>query len=122
MKIEKVVIPVAGLGTRLLPATKSQPKEMLPVGRKPVVQYVVEEMLEQSFKKILFITGRDKRSIEDHFDRDPELKCYLPGIPRAMYMPYPFQIIQSTDSMLISYEFADASRIINMKDHQESQD
>lgn len=73
MTIEKVVIPVAGLGTRLLPATKSQPKEMLPVGRKPVVQYVVEEMVEQGLKKILFITGRDKRSIEDHFDRDPEL-------------------------------------------------
>ncbi|MBI2190375.1 MAG: UTP--glucose-1-phosphate uridylyltransferase [Planctomycetes bacterium] len=73
MSIEKVVIPVAGLGTRLLPATKSQPKEMLPVGRKPVVQYVVEEMVEQGLKKILFITGRDKRSIEDHFDRDPEL-------------------------------------------------
>lgn len=73
MEIEKVVVPVAGLGTRLLPATKSQPKEMLPVGRKPVVQYVVEEMVEQGLKKILFITGRDKRSIEDHFDRDPDL-------------------------------------------------
>ncbi len=73
MEIEKVVIPVAGLGTRLLPATKSQPKEMLPIGRKPVVQYVVEEMVDQGLKKILFVTGRDKRSIEDHFDRDPEL-------------------------------------------------
>jgi UTP--glucose-1-phosphate uridylyltransferase len=73
MNIEKVVIPVAGLGTRLLPATKSQPKEMLPVGRKPVVQYVVEEMVDQGLKKILFITGKDKRSIEDHFDRDPEV-------------------------------------------------
>ncbi|MDA0747111.1 MAG: UTP--glucose-1-phosphate uridylyltransferase [bacterium] len=73
MDIQKVVIPVAGLGTRLLPATKSQPKEMLPIGRKPVVQYVVEEMVEQDLKKILFITGREKRSIEDHFDRDPEL-------------------------------------------------
>jgi len=77
MAIQKVVIPVAGLGSRLLPATKSQPKEMLPVGRKPVVQYVVEEMVEQNLKKILFITGRDKRSIEDHFDRDPELLGYL---------------------------------------------
>ena len=77
MDIEKVVIPVAGLGTRLLPATKSQPKEMLPVGRKPVVQYVVEEAIEQGLKKILFITGRDKRTIEDHFDRDPELHNYL---------------------------------------------
>ncbi|MDP6730435.1 MAG: sugar phosphate nucleotidyltransferase, partial [SAR324 cluster bacterium] len=77
MKIEKVVIPVAGLGTRLLPATKSQPKEMLPIGNKPVVQYVVEEMVEQGLNKILFVTGRDKRSIEDHFDRDPELHSYL---------------------------------------------
>ncbi|MDP6779744.1 MAG: UTP--glucose-1-phosphate uridylyltransferase [Candidatus Latescibacteria bacterium] len=73
MEIEKVVVPVAGMGTRLLPATKSQPKEMLPIGRKPVVQYVVEEMVEQGLKKILFVTGRDKRSIEDHFDRDPDL-------------------------------------------------
>ena len=77
MDIEKVVIPVAGLGTRLLPATKSQPKEMLPIGRKPVVQYVVEEAIEQDLKKILFITGRDKHTIEDHFDRDPELQNYL---------------------------------------------
>ncbi|MBI4531213.1 MAG: UTP--glucose-1-phosphate uridylyltransferase [Candidatus Latescibacteria bacterium] len=75
--INKVVIPVAGLGTRLLPATKSQPKEMLPVGRKPVVQYVVEEMIEQHLTKYLFITGRSKRSIEDHFDRDPYLMSKL---------------------------------------------
>lgn len=80
MEIQKVVIPVAGLGTRLLPATKSQPKEMLPVGRKPVVQYVVEEMIEQGLGKIMFITGRDKRSIEDHFDRDPELLNHLAQI------------------------------------------
>lgn len=73
MTIDKVVIPVAGLGTRLLPATKSQPKEMLPIGRKPIVQYVVEEMIAQGLRKFLFITGRNKRSIEDHFDRDPEL-------------------------------------------------
>lgn len=73
MTIDKVVIPVAGLGTRLLPATKSQPKEMLPVGRKPIVQFVVEEMVAQGLRKLLFITGRNKRSIEDHFDRDPDL-------------------------------------------------
>jgi len=77
MNIRKVVIPVAGPGTGLLPATKSQPKEMLPVGRKPVVQYVVEEMIEQDIINIMFITGRDKRTIEDHFDRDPELASYL---------------------------------------------
>jgi len=73
MKIEKAVIPVAGLGTRLLPATKSQPKEMLPVGRKPVVQYVVEEIINADISQILFITGRKKTAIEDHFDADPEL-------------------------------------------------
>lgn len=77
MDIRKAVFPVAGLGTRLLPATKSQPKEMLPVGSKPVVQYVVEEMIEQGLRKFLFITGRKKRSIEDHFDDDPELEARL---------------------------------------------
>jgi len=73
MKIEKAVIPVAGLGTRLLPATKSQPKEMLPVGRKPVVQYVVEEIINADVPQILFVTGRKKTAIEDHFDPDAEL-------------------------------------------------
>lgn len=71
--IEKVVIPVAGLGTRLLPATKSQPKEMLPVGRKPVVQYVVEEMVCQRLRYLLLVTGSGKHSIENHFDTDPVL-------------------------------------------------
>src|SRR5262249_37320096 len=67
------VIPVAGLGTRLLPATKSQPKEMLPVGRKPVVQYVVEELARVGIQRVLFVTGPGKASIENHFDRDGEL-------------------------------------------------
>ncbi len=75
--IVKAVIPVAGWGTRLLPATKSQPKEMLPVGRRPVVQYVVEEMERAGLKQILFITGRKKTAIEDHFDHDPELARML---------------------------------------------
>ncbi|MBC7237460.1 MAG: UTP--glucose-1-phosphate uridylyltransferase [Chloroflexi bacterium] len=65
------------MGTRLLPATKSQPKEMLPVGRRPVVQYVVEELEEAGLKQILFITGRKKSAIEDHFDPDPELVSTL---------------------------------------------
>ena len=73
MTIRKVVVPVAGAGTRLLPVTKSQPKEMLPVGRKPVVQYVVEEAEASGLKQILFVTGRKKTSIEDHFDREVEL-------------------------------------------------
>jgi UTP--glucose-1-phosphate uridylyltransferase len=72
-QITKAIVPAAGLGTRLLPATKSQPKEMLPVGRKPVVQYVVEELQAAGMQQILIITGRRKRAIEDHFDEDPQL-------------------------------------------------
>jgi len=71
--INIAVVPVAGLGTRLLPATKSQPKEMLPVGRKPVVQYVVEELTRMKMKRVLFITGPGKTSIENHFDLNEEL-------------------------------------------------
>ena len=73
MVIKSALIPVAGLGTRLLPATKSQPKEMLPVARKPIVQYVVEELVSNGIQQILFVTGRSKASIENHFDHDPEL-------------------------------------------------
>jgi UTP--glucose-1-phosphate uridylyltransferase len=73
MDITISVLPVAGLGSRLLPATKSQPKEMLPVGRKPVVQYVVEELTRAGMKRILFVTGPGKTSIENHFDLNPEL-------------------------------------------------
>jgi len=75
--ITKAIIPAAGLGTRLLPCTKSQPKEMLPVGRKPIVQYVVEEMQAAGLRRILMITGRRKRVIEDHFDPDPQLVSTL---------------------------------------------
>jgi UTP--glucose-1-phosphate uridylyltransferase len=73
MSIDIAVVPVAGLGTRMLPATKSQPKEMLPVGRKPVVQYVVEELTRAGMGRILFITGQGKTSIENHFDVNAEL-------------------------------------------------
>jgi UTP--glucose-1-phosphate uridylyltransferase len=72
-EITIAVVPVAGMGTRLLPATKSQPKEMLPVGRKPVVQYVVEEMVRVGIRRLLFITGAGKTSIENYFDLNPEL-------------------------------------------------
>jgi len=71
--ISKAIVPAAGLGTRLLPATKSQPKEMLPVGRKPGIQYVVEELQAASLRQLLIITGSHKRSIEDHLDMDPKL-------------------------------------------------
>jgi UTP--glucose-1-phosphate uridylyltransferase len=73
----KVVIPAAGLGTRLLPATKAQPKEMLPVVDKPAIQYVVEEAVASGIKDILIITGRGKRAIEDHFDKSVELEDIL---------------------------------------------
>ncbi len=70
--IQKAVVPAAGKGSRLLPATKSQPKEMLPVGRKPVIQYVVEELASANVNNVLIVTGRKKRSIEDHFDEDAD--------------------------------------------------
>jgi UTP--glucose-1-phosphate uridylyltransferase len=75
--VRKAVIPAAGLGTRFLPATKAQPKEMLPVVDKPAIQYVVEEAVRAGLRDILIITGRGKRSVEDHFDRSFELEYYL---------------------------------------------
>ncbi len=77
MSIDIAVVPVAGLGTRLLPATKSQPKEMLPVGRKPVAQHVVEELAQSGIRRLLFVTGKGKQSIENHFDIDGDLITYL---------------------------------------------
>ena len=73
----KAVIPAAGMGTRLLPATKAQPKEMLPVVDKPTIQYVVEEAVDSGVTDIIIITGRGKRAIEDHFDRSLELEQRL---------------------------------------------
>jgi UTP--glucose-1-phosphate uridylyltransferase len=75
--VTKAVIPAAGLGTRFLPATKAQPKEMLPVVDRPVIQYVVEEAVAAGIDDILVITGRGKRSLEDHFDRNAELEGFL---------------------------------------------
>ena len=75
--VTKAVIPAAGLGTRFLPATKSQPKEMLPIVDKPSIQYVVEEAVAAGLTDVLVITGRGKRAIEDHFDRNFELEFYL---------------------------------------------
>jgi len=76
-KVTKAVIPAAGLGTRFLPATKAQPKEMLPVVDKPAIQYVVEEAVAAGIDDILIITGRNKRTLEDHFDRNFELEYQL---------------------------------------------
>ena len=76
-KVRKAVFPVAGLGTRFLPATKAMPKEMLPVVDKPLIQYAVEEAAAAGIEQMIFVTGRNKRAIEDHFDRTPELEQQL---------------------------------------------
>ena len=76
-KIRKAVIPAAGLGTRFLPATKAQPKEMLPIVDKPTLQYIIEEAVESGIEEILIITGKNKKSIEDHFDKSVELELEL---------------------------------------------
>lgn len=82
-RVRKAVLPVAGLGTRFLPATKAQPKEMLPVVDKPLVQYVVEECAASGIENVIIVTGRGKNAIEDHFDRSPDLERYLESKGRA---------------------------------------
>ena len=77
MKIRKAIIPAAGLGTRFLPATKAQPKEMLPIVDKPTLQYIIEEAIASGIEEILIITGRNKTSIENHFDKSVELELEL---------------------------------------------
>ena len=77
MKVTKAVFPVAGLGTRFLPATKAMPKEMLPVVDKPLIQYAVEEALNAGIEDIIFVTGKGKQAIEDHFDHSCELEQTL---------------------------------------------
>src|SRR6202795_2272946 len=76
-RVRKAVLPAAGLGTRFLPATKAMPKEMLPVVDKPLIQYAVEECLASGIENVIFVTGRRKSAIEDHFDSAPELERFL---------------------------------------------
>ncbi len=96
----KAVIPAAGLGTRFLPATKAQPKEMLPVFNKPTIQYVVEEVVNSGIDDILIITGKGKRSIEDHFDRSFELEYSLGQKGKTDYLK---EIQEITDMADICY-------------------
>lgn len=79
MSVRKAIIPAAGLGTRFLPATKAQPKEMLPIVDKPAIQYIVEEAIASGIEDIIIVTGRNKRAIEDHFDKSVELEAMLEG-------------------------------------------
>ena len=81
MQVKKAIFPVAGLGTRFLPATKAQPKEMLPVVDKPLIQYAVEEAYAAGVRQMIFVTGRHKRPIEDHFDMTFELEVALVLVP-----------------------------------------
>jgi UTP--glucose-1-phosphate uridylyltransferase len=83
MRVKKAVFPVAGLGTRFLPATKASPKEMLPIVDKPLIQYAVEEAAAAGITEMIFVTGRHKRAIEDHFDAAPELEAELAAKNKA---------------------------------------
>ena len=95
--VRKAVIPAAGLGTRFLPATKAQPKEMLPVVDKPAIQYVVEEAVRSGIDDILIITGRDKRSLEDHFDRRIELEHDLASKGKHELLSYVRELADMAD-------------------------
>src|SRR5712672_3557362 len=98
--VRKAVIPAAGLGTRFLPATKSSPKEMLPVVDKPAIQYVVEEAVQAGLTDILIVTGRSKRAVEDHFDRNFELEHALAASGRDELLK---QVNFATDLAEIHY-------------------
>jgi len=98
--VKKAVIPAAGLGSRFLPATKAQPKEMLPVVDKPAIQYVVEEAVRTGIRDILIVTGRGKRTLEDHFDRSFELEDYLEQAGKYDLLK---EVQQITDMATIHY-------------------
>ena len=94
MKVRKAIIPAAGLGTRFLPATKAQPKEMLPIVDKPTIQYIIEEAVASGIEDIIVVTGRNKRSIEDHFDHSPELEERLQAAGILEKLQYSLNQIQ----------------------------
>ena len=99
--VRKAVFPVAGLGTRFLPATKAQPKEMLPVVDKPLIQYAVEEAYAAGIRHMIFVTGRNKRAIEDHFDTAYELESELQAANKGALLTVLRSIVP--DDMLMSY-------------------
>jgi UTP--glucose-1-phosphate uridylyltransferase len=109
--VTDAVIPVAGLGTRLLPATRSQPKEMLPLVDKPVVQLVLEELMRAGIRRVLFVTGRRKRAIEDHFDAAPELE--LPPLLDGLQIFYTRQADPAGlgDALRYGEDFADGREV-----------
>ncbi|MGZ9076314.1 MAG: UTP--glucose-1-phosphate uridylyltransferase, partial [Burkholderiaceae bacterium] len=98
--VRKAVFPVAGLGTRFLPATKAMPKEMLPIVDKPLIQYAVEEAAAAGITQMIFITGRSKRSIADHFDRAPELEAELAAKGKSDLLEVVRNISPETESFV----------------------
>jgi len=121
-RVRKAVIPAAGLGTRFLPATKSSPKEMLPVVDKPAIQYVVEEAVRAGLTDILIITGRNKRAIEDHFDKAYELETELlarnkTALLEAVQASTPYGInciyIRQTEALGLGHAVLCAEPVIN---------
>ena len=102
MKITKAVIPAAGFGTRVLPATKSFPKEMFPIVDKPTIQYIVEEAVQAGITDILIITNRGKGLIEDHFDRSPELEQILERGGKTEFLELVRSIVLFGDGVIIS--------------------
>src|SRR6187399_3227700 len=99
--INKAVFPVAGLGTRFLPATKAQPKEMLPVVDKPLIQYAVEEAYDAGIRHMIFVTGRNKRAIEDHYDTAYELESQLEAQQKTALLNIARSVVP--DDMTCSY-------------------
>ena len=101
-KVTKAVFPVAGFGTRFLPATKASPKEMLNVVDKPLIQYAVDEAIAAGITELIFVTGRSKRAIEDHFDKAYELEAALEDAPSGPAEP-PLGIVatESTPSLIV---------------------
>ncbi len=99
--LKKAVFPVAGLGTRFLPATKANPKEMLPVVDKPLIQYAVEEAVAAGFSEMIFVTGRNKRAIEDHFDKAYELEMELQSNNKTKLL----QILRDSTPAHVSYAY-----------------
>ncbi len=100
-KVKKAVIPVAGFGTRFLPATKATPKEMMPIVDKPIIQYIVEEAVASGIDTIIFVTGRHKRAIEDHFDYAPELEYALTKSGKEEYVNVIREISDMADFVYI---------------------
>jgi len=100
-KVRKAVIPVAGFGTRFLPATKATPKEMMPIVDKPIIQYIVEEAVASGIETIIFVTGRHKRAIEDHFDYAPELEYALMKSGKEEYVNIIREISDMADFVYI---------------------